>query len=80
VLHVVISLLTRPVAEPEPGSTEAPTELIVRIEDDGESTGHWKTGTGLASMAARCDEVGGTVASESTVNGGCVEARLPWPQ
>jgi signal transduction histidine kinase len=53
--------------------------LVVTVEDDGAPANQWTTGTGLASMAARCDEVGGTVRSGAYDGGWRVQARLPLP-
>ncbi len=67
VLHVMIDL----------ASAEAAEALVVTVQDDGAPPGPWTTGTGLASILARCDEVGGTAVAGPTADGGRVEARLP---
>lgn len=50
---------------------------MVTVQDDGVTPGPWVAGTGLASILARCDEVGGTAMAGPTAAGGRVEARLP---
>lgn len=67
VLHVTIGI----------ARAEAKAVLVVTVQDDGEPPGPWITGTGLASIMARCDEVGGTSAAGPTSAGGRVVARLP---
>lgn len=52
-------------------------ELVVAVQDDGDSPAPWTVGTGLASMAVRCDEVGGSLVTGPSTVGGRVEARLP---
>ena len=59
------------------GSSDAADELLVTVEDNGGSAGPWTTGTGLASILARCDEVGGGAVAGPTPAGGRVVARLP---
>ena len=61
-------------------SAGAVDELAVTIQDDGASAAPWASGTGLASMVARCDEVGGSLVAGPTATGGRVEARLPLGQ
>ncbi|MDQ3423604.1 MAG: histidine kinase [Actinomycetota bacterium] len=58
-------------------SSDAADELVVTVQDNGGSPGPWTTGTGLASILARCDEVGGDAAAGPTPAGGRVVARLP---
>jgi signal transduction histidine kinase len=59
------------------GDAPACGELVVTVQDDGAPEQPWVTGTGLGSMLARCDEVGGTVTAGPTPTGGRVVVRLP---
>ncbi len=74
-LRVVVEIAGEPCRSS--GGAPVDARLVVTVQDDGDREQPWVTGTGLGSMYARCDEVGGTVTAGPTQTGGRVEARLP---
>jgi two-component system, NarL family, sensor kinase len=55
----------------------ADTHLRLSVTDDGQAGGTWRPGIGLASIAERAAEVGGSCRAGPTAAGGAVTAVLP---
>jgi signal transduction histidine kinase len=54
-------------------------QLTLEVRDFGRDATAWHAGVGMASMAERAAEIGGTVHASPTPDGGRVTARLPLP-
>lgn len=82
--HIVTEALTN-VARHSGGNAAAvelalePGDLLVRVTDNGHTTGPWPAGVGASSMRERAAEVGGAVTWGPTASGGQVLATLPLP-